>query len=95
MTASEQFIQDALAGGWQQNVISPVDFQLLTVPMLSTKEKVTQSVGMWKITMDPTAWTAVQKTNNWSYARRDLFTGFIAQGKSVDEALSLVYSVTA
>lgn len=90
----EQFIKDAIAGGWQQHLMPEVEFQYLHTPRLSRVAQAQQLARHFQITQDADAWQAVEKTNEWSYARRDLFNGYIASGKSVDEALELVYSVS-
>ena len=101
MTATERFIEDAINGGWNDQV-------LMTEPIYAVRrfgqETATRLVHS-KILLDPLAWQAVGKTRGWNsnfihsssannirgwgdYWHR--FIDHLADRKDIDEALSLI-----
>lgn len=103
MTPTQQFIEDAIAGGWNHN---ECDTTLLELSFASGD---VGEMPIGSILLDPLAWQAVGKTRatqrRW---RRDIevhpglpkqdawlfhqhrFIDHLADGKSIDEALTTI-----
>lgn len=95
MTATKQFIQDAIAGGWRTEI-----------PQHQHQSFIDGTQGDIRfMVIDPLAWQAVGKTRGWSkhlngslpdnvwkdYLHR--FIDYLADGKSIEEALEIIFKV--
>ena len=88
MTATEQTIQDAIEGGYPKEK---------TNNYLNSNRTILES--SYSILLDPLAWQAVGKTRGWNnsqyfsnmYKRKwHKFIDYLADGKTIEEALSLL-----
>lgn len=100
MTATQQFIEDAIKGGWlsvNKPFIDKSETNWVTVGF----DSVTDNVIMWhhEILLDPLAWQAVGKTrgwelvegNNWRWKLKwTSFFNHLADGKAIEKALSSI-----
>ena len=95
MTATEQTIQDAIEGGWNDtyklNYVESNGAVLLSDGMRS------RALIVSEILLDPLAWQAVGKTRGWNnsqyfsnmYKRKwHKFIDYLADGKTTEEALT-------
>ena len=92
MTPKQQFIEDAIKGGYESTYYY----------YGQTVEDVVKEPSMYVhyILLQPQAWQAVGKTRGWksSHSREDIreiwqfkmmwFVGYLSDGLSIDEALS-------
>ena len=97
MTATEQFIEDAIKGGWKSDCKGWY-FWADKVTHTGTNGFNEQSITYEKILLDPLAWQAVGETRGWSkrqggldlavrIAMHDLMS-FLCDGMSIEEALA-------
>ena len=93
MTATQQFIEDAIKGGWDDlNYAYGTD----------TPKEDDIEVGSWyydsRVLLDPLAWQAVGRTRVWGHGRERLnwknnwlaFIQYLADGKSIEESLTAI-----
>jgi len=91
MNHTEQFIEDAIEGGW----LKDKEPQLHGIPgaVLQLGGGETELVSHWRILLDPLAWQAVGKTRGWNHkneakVRCKAFVSYLFDGKSIEDALA-------
>jgi len=82
MTATKQFIEDAIEGGWENSIWEKKD---LPIDEYNALQILNDAL------LDPLAWQAVGKTRGWFDCENDIWEGELKTYNSSGEAKQTVY----
>jgi hypothetical protein len=106
MNATQQFIEDAIAGGWYSSIIESGSYRIEEYAFLYLGHSMPLSspwarVPIHEILLDPLAWQAVGKVRGWDKykfisfsekTKNDMLMVMeeIVDGKTIEEALQAI-----
>jgi hypothetical protein len=103
MTATQQFIEDALAGGFAKDTVLGMRVTEVNGDnVLLREDAVTLTLRISQILLQPLAWQAVGTTRGWGVEEAPSYPPYqwhnewhrfidgLAEGKSIDEALQAI-----